>query len=99
VWHYANLIIQEEGEALETTATPQFTSALADMVYAQTGLAVEIAVFTIESLATDLESFASHAKRSIINVEDVKVLYLFILLTLVVLSTKRRIGGYTGSQD
>ena len=27
----------------------------------------------IESVATDLESFASHAKRSIINVEDVKV--------------------------
>lgn len=29
----------------------------------------------IESVATDLESFAGHAKRSIINVEDVKVFY------------------------
>jgi len=44
----------------------------------------------VESLATDLESFAGHAKRSIINVEDVKVLYYDCLggLTLAMLSTK-----------
>jgi histone H3/H4 len=30
----------------------------------------------LESLAIDLESFAGHAKRSIINVEDVKVFSL-----------------------
>lgn len=29
----------------------------------------------LESLAHDLESFAGHAKRSIINVEDVKVCF------------------------
>jgi CENP-S protein len=37
VWHYANQIIEEEGVALNATATPQFISALADMVYAQAG--------------------------------------------------------------
>lgn len=41
MWHYVNQIIEEEGEALETTATPQFISALADMVYAQAGKFLE----------------------------------------------------------
>lgn len=76
MWHYVNQIIEEEGEALETTATPQFISALADMVYAQAGTGYEYTYLTTESIATDLESFAGHAKRSIINVEDVKVFYL-----------------------
>ena len=41
MWHYVNQIMEEEGEALETTATPQFISALADMVYAQAGKFLE----------------------------------------------------------
>ena len=42
---------------------------------------------TIESVAIDLESFASHAKRSIINVEDIKVFYeLCLELTIAMLS-------------
>ena len=32
-----------------------------------------IEALILESLAVDLESFAGHAKRSVINVEDVKV--------------------------
>ena len=69
-----NQIVEEEGPALDTTATPQFISALADLVYSQAGRYPSLFVrLTLESLALDLESFASHAKRSIINVEDVKV--------------------------
>jgi histone H3/H4 len=68
-----NQIVEEEGQALNTSATPQFTSALADMVYAQAGPSVSALI--IETLAVDLESFAGHAKRSIINVEDVKVVF------------------------
>jgi hypothetical protein len=68
-----NQIVDEEANALDATATPQFISALADLVFAQTGLFQSISMLTIESLAQDLESFAVHAKRSVINVEDVKV--------------------------
>jgi CENP-S protein len=67
-----NQICDEEGPALDATGTPQFISALADMVYAQAGNPIVVALI-IESLALDLESFAVHGKRSIINVEDVKV--------------------------
>lgn len=43
----------------------------------------------IEAVAVDLESFAGHAKRSVINVEDVKVFSnLFLILILVMLSTE-----------
>ena len=37
-----NQIIEEEGDALETTVTPQFISALADMVYAQAGATPQV---------------------------------------------------------
>jgi len=75
VWHYANQIVEEEGIALDATATPQFTSALADLVFAQAGsFGIQMVLIT-ESLALDLESFAGHGKRSIINIEDVKVLH------------------------
>ena len=54
---------------------------------------------TIESVAIDLESFASHAKRSIINVEDVKVFYeLCLELTIAMLSKERRIGVVFGRE-
>jgi len=44
------------------------------MVYAQAGTEVITEhILTIETLAVDLESFAGHAKRSVINVDDVKV--------------------------
>ena len=43
-----------------------------------------IQLLIIESLALDLESFAGHGKRSVINVEDVKVCPLRVgkLLTI-----------------
>jgi CENP-S protein len=37
VWHYVNQIIEQESDALNSSATPQFVSALADMVYTQAG--------------------------------------------------------------
>jgi hypothetical protein len=37
IWHYAKEIVEEESESLQATATPQFVSALADLVYAQAG--------------------------------------------------------------
>lgn len=73
VWHYANQIIEEESSTLETTATPQFISALADLVYAQAGRSTNIKLI-VETLAVDLESFAGHANRSVINVDDVKAI-------------------------
>ena len=75
IWHYAKQIVEEESETLQTTATPQFVSALADLVYAQarTIPRQERRRLISESVALDLESFALHAKRSVVNVEDVKV--------------------------
>jgi len=71
-----NQIVEEEGLALDTTATPQFTSALADLVFAQAGILPLFRGADEETLAIDLESFAGHAKRTVIGVDDVKVLFL-----------------------
>ena len=75
IWHYAKQIVEEESEPLQATATPQFISALADLVYAQAGInpRQEQRRLIPESVALDLESFALHAKRSVVNAEDVKV--------------------------
>lgn len=48
---------------LNTSATPQFIGSLTELVWTQ-----------IENTAADLESFARHAKRNVVRVEDVLLL-------------------------
>ncbi|CAO3632369.1 unnamed protein product [Mucor hiemalis] len=52
------LLAQELGK----TATPGFTASLAEILYSQ-----------MITMANNLESFASHGKRSVISMEDVKL--------------------------
>ncbi|KAK0512460.1 hypothetical protein JMJ35_005588 [Cladonia borealis] len=63
LWFSIGKIVDEETLKLGVNATPQFIGALTEMVWAQ-----------IESVNTDLESFAKHAGRSTISTEDVMLL-------------------------
>ncbi|KAL1935412.1 hypothetical protein VTP01DRAFT_4552 [Rhizomucor pusillus] len=64
IWYSVEQIAQHEADTIGKTLTQDFVASLADVVYKQ-----------IESMATDLEAFAKHnSKRSVINVEDVKLL-------------------------
>lgn len=63
LWFSIGKIVDEETLKLGVNATPQFIGALTEMVWAQ-----------IESVSTDLESFARHAGRSTISTEDVMLL-------------------------
>ncbi|KAK4695165.1 centromere protein S, partial [Lecanoromycetidae sp. Uapishka_2] len=63
LWFSIGKIVDEETLKLGVNATPQFIGALTEMVWAQ-----------IENVSSDLESFAKHAKRSTVSVEDVLLL-------------------------
>ncbi|KAL9635169.1 MAG: hypothetical protein Q9164_003635 [Protoblastenia rupestris] len=63
LWFSIGKIVDEETLKLGVNATPQFIGALTEMVWAQ-----------IENVSTDLESFARHAGRQTISVEDVMLL-------------------------
>ncbi|KJE95601.1 hypothetical protein CAOG_06037 [Capsaspora owczarzaki ATCC 30864] len=61
--HYTvGKICQREESEMGVKCSKQFLAALAELTYGKCG-----------SLASDLESFAKHAKRSTIQVEDVKL--------------------------
>ena len=55
-------IVDEECLELGTNATPQFIAALAEFICIQA-----------ETLALDLECFATHANRKVIGIDDVKL--------------------------
>ncbi|KAI9930559.1 hypothetical protein ASPWEDRAFT_171185 [Aspergillus wentii DTO 134E9] len=63
LWLSIGKIVDEETIKLGVNATPQFIGALTEMVWAQ-----------IETASQDLEFFAKHAGRSIVNVSDVMLL-------------------------
>ncbi|KAK7208078.1 kinetochore component CENP-S-domain-containing protein [Myxozyma melibiosi] len=60
VWYTVGKIVDEACESLGVNVTPQYTAALTELVYAQA-----------VTLATDIESFAWHAKRKTVNTDDV----------------------------
>lgn len=62
IWQSVQEIVKQETEELGKTATPAFTASLAEILYSQ-----------MVTMANDLESFASHGKRSVISMEDVKL--------------------------
>ncbi|KAK9718789.1 hypothetical protein K7432_005263 [Basidiobolus ranarum] len=62
IWFSVNQICKEEESSLGISITPQFIAALTEMVYKEA-----------ETVGTDLEHFAKHAKRSVISPDDVKL--------------------------
>ncbi|KAK9457227.1 kinetochore component CENP-S-domain-containing protein [Dipodascopsis uninucleata] len=60
IWFTVGKIVDEECELLGVNATPQYIAALTELVYSQA-----------VTLATDMESFAHHAKRKVIQPDDV----------------------------
>ncbi|KAI9243724.1 kinetochore component CENP-S-domain-containing protein [Phascolomyces articulosus] len=62
IWEAVNQIAEQEAAKIGKTVSNEFVASLADVVYKQA-----------EIMATDLESFARHGKRSTISMEDVKL--------------------------
>ncbi|KAF8930445.1 Centromere protein S [Dissophora ornata] len=62
VWYIVGEICESQRADLNVVITPQLVASLAEVVFAQA-----------ESLGKDLETFSKHAKRSTVNVDDVKV--------------------------
>ncbi|KAI8359451.1 kinetochore component CENP-S-domain-containing protein [Mortierella sp. GBAus27b] len=62
VWYTVGEICETQKGELNVVITPQLIASLAELVYTQA-----------ESLGKDLEMFAKHAKRSTVNVDDVKL--------------------------
>ncbi|KAK9477496.1 kinetochore component CENP-S-domain-containing protein [Lipomyces japonicus] len=60
IYYTVGKIVDEECVTLEYNATPQYTAALTELVYAQA-----------VAMATDIEAFANHAKRKVISTDDV----------------------------
>ncbi|KAJ8097509.1 kinetochore component CENP-S-domain-containing protein [Lipomyces tetrasporus] len=60
IWYTVGKIVDEECLQLNVNATPQYIAALTELVYTQA-----------VTLATDIESFAHHARRKVISTEDV----------------------------
>ncbi|MCJ1446978.1 MAG: hypothetical protein MMC23_007486 [Stictis urceolatum] len=63
LWYATGKAVDEETMRLGINATPQFIGSLSELVWAQ-----------IENVAHDLETFANHAGRRTIGVEDVMLL-------------------------
>ncbi|KAI9810689.1 MAG: hypothetical protein M1827_006148 [Pycnora praestabilis] len=63
LWYSITQIVDHETLAMGVNATPQFIGALTEMVWAQ-----------IENVSKDLESFAKHAGRTTISIDDVLLL-------------------------
>ncbi|CAO3566168.1 unnamed protein product [Mortierella alpina] len=62
IWYAVGEICESQRAELNVVITPQLIASLAELVFAQA-----------ETLGKDLEKFARHAKRSTINVDDVKL--------------------------
>ncbi|KAK9383903.1 kinetochore component CENP-S-domain-containing protein [Kockiozyma suomiensis] len=63
VWYTVGKIVDEACATLGVDATPQYITALTELVYAQA-----------VTLSSDVESFAWHAKRKTVNTDDVLML-------------------------
>ncbi|KAI2623431.1 kinetochore component CENP-S-domain-containing protein [Xylaria nigripes] len=63
LWFAVAKVVEQETSRRKHDATPQFTAALTELVWAQ-----------IENVAIDLESFSRHAGRSTITTDDVLLL-------------------------
>ncbi|CAH7684801.1 kinetochore component CENP-S-domain-containing protein [Phakopsora pachyrhizi] len=63
IWYTVAQIVQEEEVDLQISSTEPFVASVTELVYAQ-----------IETLALDLKSFATHAGRSTIRADDVKLM-------------------------
>ncbi|GJJ74572.1 centromere protein S [Entomortierella parvispora] len=62
IWFMVGEICENQKADLNVVITPQLVASLAEIVFNQA-----------ETLGKDLELFARHAKRSTINVDDVKL--------------------------
>ncbi|CDH60416.1 predicted protein [Lichtheimia corymbifera JMRC:FSU:9682] len=62
IWRTVDQIARAEAEKMGKTVSQGFVSSLADIVYAQA-----------VTMATDLEMFAKHGRRSTISMDDVKL--------------------------
>ncbi|KAI7886262.1 hypothetical protein K492DRAFT_203352 [Lichtheimia hyalospora FSU 10163] len=62
IWRAVDQIARAEAEKMGKTLSQAFVSSLADIVYAQA-----------VTMATDLEVFAKHGRRSTISMDDVKL--------------------------
>ncbi|KAI8374587.1 kinetochore component CENP-S-domain-containing protein [Radiomyces spectabilis] len=62
VWENVDQITRQEAASAGKTVSPEFVASLTDVVFKQ-----------METMATDLEAFAKHGKRSVISMEDVKL--------------------------
>lgn len=83
LWFAVGKIVDEESIKQNCNATPQYIGALTEMVWAQIGQSLPCCIFSFlarpmltrpESVATDLESFSRHARRTTVHTEDVVLL-------------------------
>ncbi|KAF2205212.1 hypothetical protein GQ43DRAFT_437234 [Delitschia confertaspora ATCC 74209] len=63
LWYSIGQFVDEECLQHNLNATPQFIGALTEMVYTQ-----------ISNTSRDLETFAKHAGRKVVNTDDVMLL-------------------------
>ncbi|KAH0539068.1 hypothetical protein FGG08_004366 [Glutinoglossum americanum] len=66
LWFSLGKIVDEESLRFDVNATPQFIAAFSMLVWTQ--------IVSQENVSRDLESFAKHAGRRTINVDDVMLL-------------------------
>ncbi|KAI8358559.1 apoptosis-inducing taf9-like domain protein [Blakeslea trispora] len=62
VWYSVSEIAKQEASTQGKTLSDAYIASLAEVVFEQ-----------METMATDLESFATHARRAIISMDDVKL--------------------------
>jgi centromere protein S len=82
LWYTIGQIVDHETMAQNHNATPQFIGALTELVWSQISNArpffhlqhTSFLTWRIDLTSRDLESFAKHAKRSQINIDDVLLL-------------------------
>ncbi|MCJ1290223.1 hypothetical protein MMC34_001759 [Xylographa carneopallida] len=85
LWYSIGKIVDEETLKLGVNATPQFIGALTEMVWAQIGMLssrekgrvrpLRLPILPLpESVSQDVESFAKHASRGMVVVDDVMLL-------------------------
>ncbi|KAG2212801.1 hypothetical protein INT46_002129 [Mucor plumbeus] len=62
VWHQVNEIAKEQAAYLRKDVSEAFVASLTEILMSQ-----------MQTMATDLEAFATHGKRAVISMEDVKL--------------------------
>ncbi|KAJ9054162.1 MHF histone-fold complex component [Entomophthora muscae] len=92
IWYTVGKICEEEEDTLNATITQQFRTMLAELIYRHA-----------ETMASDIEAFAKHGRRSTANAEDIKLCArrndsIFDIMSEAV-STSNAVASYKEKMD